>query len=141
MDTKQAAKEIGTEARILRRFLRDPKSTYTTVGSGSRYTFGEDDLQELSRAFKAWQCTKPSITRGPRVDPDAKQRVIDEEVWAEEAELRTRRGLPAGIILCDLRNREVLARVRRIAQAREDRLNERLMAAGLHISQMNRRAS
>ena len=139
MDTKQAAQAIGTEARVLRRFLRDPKNNHCTVGSGSRYDFKEDQLEGLKREFMSWQQAKPAAVRAPR-DPDAKQREIDQAVWAEELELRARRGL-GPVVLGDLRDRNVLARVRRVAQAREDRLNERLMAAGLHISQMNRRAS
>jgi len=139
MDTKQAATAIGTEARVLRRFLRDPKSKHSTVGSGSRYDFKEEQLADLKREFMSWQQAKPAAVRAPR-DPDAKQREIDEAVWAEEAAARANRGL-GPIVMGDLRDRNVLARVRRVAAAREDRLNERLMAAGLHISQMNRRAS
>jgi hypothetical protein len=140
MDTKAAATAIGTEARVLRRFLRAPGSPVSTVGSGSRYDFADDELEGLSRAFKAWQQAKPTTHRTARVDDLTKQTMRDEEVWAEEAELRTRRGL-GPIILADLRDPRVRNRMLAKASAQQRRLEERLFAAGLHITQMRRRVS
>lgn len=134
MDTKTVAAALGTEPRILRRFLRDRKSTFQAVGSGSRYTFTETDLPELERRFHEWagnkQSTRPAITI-PReyVDPEVEQRLRDEAVWAEELTLG--RSIP----LDDLRDPRVRRAVRAKAREWDLRLQARLMAVGQHISQ------
>lgn len=128
MDTKAVAEAIGTEPKILRRFLRDPRSTFRAVGSGARYDFTENDIPELSRRFADWAGTKPTRPTIPRVSTPDRQRERDAEVWAEEGP----------VVIADIRDPRVRARVRSIAAAQEARLNERLMAAGMHISQQRR---
>lgn len=131
MDTKTIACALGTEPRILRRFLRDPKSTFQAVGSGSRYTFTEADIPELERRFQDWmgnkQATRPTPIFRVTVDPEEAQRLRDEAVWAEDASHLVK--------LEDLRDPRVRARVRAKAAAQERRLNELLLAVGLHLSQ------
>lgn len=129
MDTKTVATAIGTDAKTLRRFLRDPKSTFAAVGSGARYTFNEGDVTELARRFADWSGTKPAKPAMVRnADPD-NQRVRDAAVWAEEGP----------VVLADIRDPGVRARVQRVARERQARLDERLLAAGLHISQYRER--
>jgi hypothetical protein len=133
MDTKTIATALGTEPRILRRFLRDPKSTFSAVGSGSRYTFTEADLPELERRFHEWagnKSARPTITL-PKVDVDpvVEQRLRDEAVWAEECTLNQ------PIRLGDMRDPRVRAQVRAKAREWDRRLDDRLFAAGQHISQ------
>jgi len=125
MNTREAATAIGTEPKVLRRFLRDASSTYTAVGSGSRYDFTDADIPELARRFAAWSGTKPARPAVVRSNSPSVQRRRDEQVWAEEGP----------VILDDIRRPDVRARVQRIAAERAARLDERLMAAGLHISQ------
>jgi hypothetical protein len=134
MDTKTIATALGTEPRILRRFLRDPKSTFSAVGSGSRYVFTEADLPELERRFHEWagdkQANRPAITiLREKTDPMVDQRIRDEAVWAEEDP----------VTMEDLRDPRVRARVRAIAREWDRRLNDRLLAVGQHISQRQRR--
>jgi len=130
IDTKTVAAALGTEPKVLRRFLRDPKSTYAAVGSGSRYNFTENDLPELTRRFQEWsgnKASRPAVIRVPQ-DEDTK-REKDMAVWEEEGP----------VFMADLRDPRVRRRVKEIAQAQMDRLDERLMAAGLHISQLRYR--
>lgn len=130
IDTKAVAAALGTEPKILRRFLRDPKSTYAAVGSGARYNFTDADLPELSRRFSEWSGSKssrPVIARVPQ-DEDTR-REKDIAVWEEEGP----------IIVEDIRNPGVRARVKAVAAAQMARLDERLMAVGLHVSQMRYR--
>jgi hypothetical protein len=137
MDTKAVAEYLGTEARILRRFLRDKKSTFRAVGSGSRYTFVEADLPELQRRFRTWLGDKPTAprtaTRSKPTDPVADQRAKDMAVWAEE---EAQSGCP---LIPDIRDVRVRRAVQRTAREQEQRLMERLMAVGLHVSQMGAR--
>lgn len=125
MNTKTVATAIGTDAKTLRRFLRDPRSTFKAVGSGARYTFTEGDMDELARRFADWAGTKPAKPSVPRTTDRDDQADRDAKVWAEEG----------AVVLDDIRNPAVRARVQRVARERAARLDERLMAAGLHISQ------
>jgi hypothetical protein len=131
MDTQQAADKIGTTPRRLRQFLRSKKSTYAAVGSTSRYDFEETEIPELERRFKRWADGKVQPTpRHEAVTVKAATRdERDREVWAAETFAGA---LP---MLDDLRDPGVLKRVRRIAAEQEARLNQLLLAKGLHISQ------
>lgn len=139
MDTKAVAELLGTDTRVLRRFIRDavkrnPQSTLQTVGSGARYEFTEADIPELQAGFTEW-ANKRNVGRSPvpgektPVDRQAEQRRQDEAVWAEE-------GLVP--MLEDIRDPRVRRRVQAKAQLWDSRLNDRLLAAGLHLSQMSR---
>lgn len=133
MDTKTIAQLLDTEPRILRRFLRDPRSTFQSVGSGARYEFTEADIPELSRRFSEWKGNKqtPHVTTPARkVDTFESQRKRDEAVWAEEGP----------VVIADIRKPGVRARVKAEAARREARLEELLMASGLHISQASYRS-
>jgi hypothetical protein len=131
MDTKEAADKIGTTPRRLRQFLRSKKSTYVAVGSTSRYDFEETEIPELERRFKRWADGKvqPMPKHEAGAVKAASREERDKQVWAAETFAGS---VP---ILADLRDPGVLARVRRIARAQEDRLNQLLLAKGLHISQ------
>lgn len=139
MDTKVIASMLGTDTRVLRRFLRDPKSTFKAVGSGSRYEFTESDLPELTRRFQDWignkQPMRPPVTLKV-VDSAEEQRKRDMEVWAEED---ARRGGP--LVMADIRDPKVRRAVRAKADEWDRRLNERLLASGMHISQRRYQAA
>jgi hypothetical protein len=131
MDTKDVAVHLGTTPRVLRQFLRSGRSTFVAVGSGARYEFTEADIPTLIKRFSEWQTSgKPrpnrapvdTVTRKPRTDKRRKQ---DEAEWAEEGP----------VAIPDIRDPRVRARVKRDAQAAENRLMVLLMAKGLHVTQ------
>lgn len=131
MDTTAAAQRLGTSTKTLRRFLRSTRSTFTGVGSGARYDFTEQEFTTLERRFQTWiarvgERTTPPKPR-PAVLPSATpDDVRDATVWEEEGE----------IVLPDIRDPRIRNRVREIAREQEERLEERLMAAGLHVTQL-----
>lgn len=131
MNTQEVAAEIGTDAKTLRRFLRDPSSTFEAVGSGARYDFDEADLPVLTRKFSKWsegQSAKPPApvrTPRPRTSPRVRVTDKDRDVWAEEGDVH----------VPDIRNPQVLAQVRRVENDRAAALDRMLLEAGLHISQ------
>lgn len=137
MDTTEVAAHLGTTPRRLRQFLRSEGSTFKAVGSGSRYDFTLTDMPALNSRFHAWNGTKAAPTMrlvtAPRSHAPQDK---DREVWAEED---TERGGP--LVLDDIRRPEVRAKVRRIAEAQERRLEQRLLAVGLHITQMRVRSA
>jgi hypothetical protein len=61
----EAAAEIGTTPRLLRRFLRSDNN-WNTAGIGGRYMFTESDLKTLNRDFHKWNKSKPAKEK---VDP------------------------------------------------------------------------
>jgi hypothetical protein len=63
-----------------------------------------------------------------------RQSLIDQAVWEEED---AQRGEP--LVIPDIRDPRVRAEVRRVAAEQERRLEERLIAAGLHVLQKRRR--
>jgi hypothetical protein len=135
MDTKDVAQRIGTTPRTLRQFLRSAYSTFVPVGSGARYDFTERELPTISKRFREWTSegkprpegtkkkVEPTPTATRKRDKQAEQ---DRLVWAEEDE----------IILDDIRDPRVRARVKADAQAAEDRLMEMLLARNLHVFQL-----
>lgn len=132
VDTAEVANQLGTDTKMLRRFLRSKASPVKPVGSGARYRITRDDMPAIEESFKAWAKNRPITTvPRPRRDPTpivAQSR--DEKVWAEEEEKR------GPIVMADIRDPKVRAAVRRKAKEQEDRLMARLLAKGLHISQL-----
>lgn len=110
----EAAKELGIEAKKLRSLLRDSKE-FTAPGSGASWTFTTGDFPRLRRIVKEWQ-DRPKGSKTQRTT------VIRDDV-----------GLPMSVAMKDKRA------VRLISEARVDRLEEALLAAGLHISQIDER--
>lgn len=137
MDTTEVAGMLGTTPRVFRQFLRSSISTFVAVGSGARYEFSPRDVPTLEKRFAEWKgagkprpdsaVTKPSTATLPKADRD---RVKDEQTWAEEGPVEME----------DIRDPRIRARVRRAAQAAEDRLELLLMAKGLHITQTGNKA-
>jgi hypothetical protein len=134
MDTKTVATLLGTQARVLRRWLRSDGSTFTAVGSGARYEFTERDVATIRTRFNAWQSANgrpdvPVEAPMPIDAPDHTPPVNDAAVWDEEG----------AVVMADIRDPRVRERVRQIAAEQERRLDIALIAAGLHLTQMRDR--
>jgi hypothetical protein len=54
LSTKEAAAEIGTDARTLRKFIRSESCEFDAVGQGKRYEFSKGEVNKLKKAFLAW---------------------------------------------------------------------------------------
>lgn len=109
---KDAAVELGTDGKTLRRFLRQD-ATYRNAGAGGRYTFTTADMPTLRARFNAW--AKPRTTRV------AKAKVANGD---------------AGLSHVEAKNP---ALVKKLTEERIDRLEAALREKGLHISQMRER--
>lgn len=113
----EAATELKTDGRTLRRFLRKHPA-YQNAGSGGRYVFTEDDMPVLQKRFTEWNDrSKTSKAVGTTMIADAP-------------------GLPARIV--NSRLPQDIATVKAHTKDRVDRLEAALYAAGLHISQMRK---
>lgn len=51
---KGAARQLDTDARTLRKFLRSHASPFEAVGQGQRYVFNQEDFKLLRVSFNAW---------------------------------------------------------------------------------------
>lgn len=138
MDTTEVAELLGITPRILRQFLRSPVSTFVAVGSGARYEFNDRDVPTIKKRFAEWNIQgkpKPTVTKPKaqksQTDKLEAQLKKDRAVWAEEGPIH----------LEDIRDPRVRARVKADAEAAEARLNMRLLAVGMHITQLGDRES
>jgi hypothetical protein len=113
----EAASELKTDGRTLRRFLRKHPA-YQNAGSGGRYVFTENDMKALSDRFDEWSNrSKTSKASGTTM-------IADEP------------GLPASIVRS--RKPADVEAVKALSLARVERLEAALLATGLHISQMRK---
>lgn len=62
---KEAAAELGTDARTLRKFLRSKQSPLEPVGQGNRYEFDSKEMKALKKAFVAWSAGSKAKTEKP----------------------------------------------------------------------------
>jgi len=112
----EAAAEIGTTPRLLRRFLRDNDS-WRAVGIGGRYMFTDEEVKSLNIQFHKWHKSKP-VKKSTDVDPldylDQDQGITIEEMLE----------LP--------KNPRLRADRLKARQDRMHRLNERMRQCGIH---------
>lgn len=82
MSAKEAAKELGTDARTLRKFLRKKNGL---VGQGQRWSIDPKELKGLKKEFDAWN--KGSATKTEKkIEPEADIEEIDDNDDLEEVE-------------------------------------------------------
>lgn len=91
LSAKQVARRIGTEAKILRKFFRDPKSGYEAVGQGGRYDFDPADLPEIQKKFDAWNAGKARRNRPTNAEREAAKKAEESSPTAEKTVPRPRR--------------------------------------------------
>lgn len=121
LTSKMVASELNTEARTLRRFLRDDP-TYRNAGSGGRYTFTMSDMPTLKKRFAKWQAGVES-RRAKRDTSGLVNKPKLQEVEPDVIDIP--KCTPA---------------LRRLEREQIDRLENKLKACGLHISQLRDRA-
>lgn len=72
---KEAAIQIGTDARTLRKFIRQGKDLpISPVGQGNRYEFTAKEIKALKKLFIAWgggkTQEKPAKKKGKTIDEE-----------------------------------------------------------------------
>lgn len=73
---KEAAIQLGTDARTLRKFIRS-SDQFDSVGQGNRYEFTKSEIKALKKAFSAWangSKKKATATTSEKINED-----IDEQ--------------------------------------------------------------
>jgi hypothetical protein len=141
MNSSEAAAKLGTTPKELRRFLRaDPSYTNASNTSSGRYGFSDQDFPTLQRRFTAWQSKNAGRKRRSTVSTATPAETVS--VASKKPKRRVRAngapGLPTEILDRRLYTSE-RDRVARLSRERVERLENQLMAAGLHVSQMRDR--
>lgn len=79
LSAKEAAAELGTDARTLRKFLRSKASPIEPVGQGNRYEFTAKEVKALKKAFISWGSTSKAKAEKParEAEPETED-VVDE---------------------------------------------------------------
>lgn len=114
-----AAEELGTTARLLRRFIRQNDSWKNATHAG-RYSFSEAEMKSLKVQFEKWQGTRSS--RRPTSKVEAEELFhLDEDKGIEVSDMHRMKVDPHF-------RREVLAR----RQERFRKLNNRIAEVGIH---------
>lgn len=94
LSAKEAAKEIGTDARTLRKFIRSAKDLpVEPVGQGARYEFTPKEVKALKKAFVSWSNgSTPKQTKkvnGHKIDTADPEDGVQDEIdrTTEEVDL------------------------------------------------------
>lgn len=86
ISAKQAAIQLGTDARTLRKFIRS-SNDFDAVGQGNRYEFDTKEMKRLKKAFTAWSGNK--TTKKPVNGKKVKDEVIDADIEEQDEVDRT----------------------------------------------------
>jgi hypothetical protein len=54
LSAKEVARELGTDARTLRKFFRSGNSPIDPVGQGGRYAVTQKQIKKVKKAFDDW---------------------------------------------------------------------------------------
>lgn len=118
MNVATVAAQLGTDPKTLRTFIRSNACPVEPARVGRTYALTPEDVAVIAERFPVWLT---SLARCPRTV----QRPQDAE--------------PAPVMLPDIRDPRVRTAVREKAAVWDARLNERLLAAGLHVTQLRDR--
>ena|SRR5688572_20755377 len=72
LSAKEVAKELGTDARTVRKFLR---KQYGTIGQGNRWNIQRKEIAQLRKAFDVW--AKPEVKVAPSKVVDLSEEIDD----------------------------------------------------------------
>lgn len=89
LSAKEAAIQLGTNARTLRKFLRSKQSPIDPVGQGNRYEFDSADMKKMKKSFVAWSNgSKPKVVDAKKHAPNTPDGgYIDDTIAAEVASI------------------------------------------------------
>lgn len=119
LTSKAVAAHLNTDARTLRRFLRDDP-TYRNAGSGGRYTFTGRDLPTITKRFTTWQAgVDDRRAKRNTTGLIKKSKTVEHEPEVIEIPKCT-------------------DAMRRLEAEQVARLDNRLRECGLHLSQLRR---
>lgn len=101
LSAKEAARELGIDARTFRKFMRAILDKEDQPGQGNRYHIEAKQIKKLKKQYAEWQSPRPKAeeangdggkpkakkNKTPKVDPDeAIEMVTDDDLTLEDLE-------------------------------------------------------
>lgn len=86
LSAKQAAIELGTDARTLRKFLRSDACPMEPVGQGARYEFTKGEVNKLKKLFTSWSGA-PKKKAEKVIEAPVEEEVPEDEEAIEEIDI------------------------------------------------------
>lgn len=80
---KEAAIQLGTDARTLRKFIRS-SDDFDAVGQGNRYEFTSKEIKAMKKKFDAWSGKKSKVNGTKVTKPKDEELDIDADVEAQD---------------------------------------------------------
>lgn len=87
LSAKEAAIEVGTDPRTLRKFLRSEDCPFDPVGQGNRYQFTKGEVKKLKKLFIEWSggTSKKKATKAEKVieaddEEDVEEIDLDDDI-------------------------------------------------------------
>ena len=88
LSAKEVALELGTDARTLRKFLRDTTPAEDQPGQGGRWAFEKKQVKKLKTRFAEWSEAKPARTpKNAEVEDADDLDDIEDEIELDDEEL------------------------------------------------------
>ena len=126
MDANQLAEKLGTTGKKLRNFIRK-SGVVTTVGSGGKYDFDKSDVVRVTKRWNEHTSGKSAASPRPAAPVNATGGPIPSHVSTGDDTI------PLRVALSN--NPNTRREVRRLARARDERLQAQLRATNSHITQ------
>jgi hypothetical protein len=84
LSAKEAARELGTDARTLRKFMRAVTPKEEQPGQGNRYHIEEETIPSLKEQFAAWSKPKTRATEPEAEAVEGDEITLDADMIDEE---------------------------------------------------------
>ncbi len=84
LSAKQAARELGIDARTFRKFMRATTPKEEQPGQGNRYAIDASDIKALKKAYSEWTKPKQTEVPTPKKSKKSKAKTIEVEEGDDE---------------------------------------------------------
>jgi hypothetical protein len=91
LSAKEVARELNTDARTFRKFMRATLPKDKQPGQGNRYSIDPEDLDDLKKKFVKWgmpksKAEKPPVVEEIDIDDDGDEDLLLDELGDEDDE-------------------------------------------------------
>jgi len=93
LNAKELAKELGTDARTARKFLREVVPSEDQPGQGGRWTFTQKEVKKFKKRYEEWNGVKAKrtapvkTTEVDELDDDAEEIEFDDDDFEDIEEI------------------------------------------------------
>src|SRR5687767_4183350 len=84
LSAKEAARELGTDARTFRKFMRSTLPKEDQPGQGNRYQIDPEEMTQLRKQFKKWTNGKAPTEPKPEKGKSKKTKEVEDFTELDE---------------------------------------------------------